>query len=91
VRENSAAWKAGFAVGMKIMAVNNREFSPDIWKAAVKATSASFTPITVLIKQAGYYQSLTLNYHGGAKYPHLERIPGTTDMLVQIMTPHATR
>jgi predicted metalloprotease with PDZ domain len=89
VRENSAAWKAGFGVGMKIMAVNNREFSPDVWRSAVKATTASFTPMNVLVKQAGYYQSITLNYHGGLKYPHLERLPGTTDMLVEIMSPHA--
>ncbi|HLI97497.1 MAG TPA: hypothetical protein VKT72_15615 [Candidatus Baltobacteraceae bacterium] len=91
VRENSAAWKAGLGVGMTIVAVNGREFSPDVWKRAVKATTASFTPITVLIKQAGYYQSLTLSYHGGAKYPHLVRIPGTTDMLVKIMAPHAPK
>jgi hypothetical protein len=70
------------------VAVNGREFSPDVWKAAVKATTSSFNPITVLVKQAGYFQSLALNYHGGPKYPHLERIPGTTDMLVQIMSPH---
>ncbi len=91
VRENSAAWKAGLGVGMTIVAVNGREFSPDVWKRAVKATTASFSPISVLIKQAGYYQTMTLKYHGGAKYPHLERISGTTDMLVKIMTPHAPK
>jgi len=32
---------------------------------------------------------LSLNYHDGLKYPHLERIPGTTDMLSEIMAPHA--
>jgi predicted metalloprotease with PDZ domain len=89
VRENSAAWKAGFGVGMKIVAVNGREFSPDVWKAAVKATTASYAPTSVLVKQAGYFQTLTLNYRGGPKYPHLERIPGTTDMLVKIMSPRA--
>jgi predicted metalloprotease with PDZ domain len=91
VRENSPAWKAGFAVGMKIVAVNGREYSPDVWHRAVKETSANFNPIDVLVKQAGYFQTLSLHYHGGAKYPHLVRIAGTADMLTSIMSPHAAR
>ena len=89
VRENSAAWNAGFGPGMQVVAVNDREFTPDFWKSTIKATSASFAPIRVLVDHAGYYETITLNYHGGAKHPHLVRIPGTTDMLADIMRPHA--
>ncbi|MHB8462939.1 MAG: M61 family metallopeptidase [Vulcanimicrobiaceae bacterium] len=89
VRENSAAWNAGFGVGMTIVAVNDRAFTPAVWRAAVKATSSSFAPITVLVDHGGFYQELTLKYRGGAKYPHLVRIPGTVDMFADIMRPHA--
>ena len=89
VREGSAAWNDGFGVGMKIVAINDREFTPDAWRAAIKATSASFKPIDLLVDQGGYYQDMTLTYHGGAKHPHLVRIPGTTDMFADIMRPHA--
>jgi len=89
VRQDSAAWNAGFGVGMKIVAVNDREFNPDVWNAAVKATSASFNPVDVLVVQGGHYEDLTLRYHGGAKHPHLVRIPGTHDMFADIMRPHA--
>jgi predicted metalloprotease with PDZ domain len=89
VRENSAAWNAGFAPRMKIVAIDGRAFTPDLWAEAIKATSASFSPIRVLIENDGYYSTLVLHYHGGAKYPHLVRIPGTYDMLSDIMRPHA--
>ena len=89
VRQNSAAWDAGFAPGMKIVAVNDQEFSPDVWTRAVKATSSSFGPMDVTVIQDGYYEDLTLHYTGGLRIPHLVRIPGTFDMLTAIMRPHA--
>jgi hypothetical protein len=39
------------------------------------------------VKQGGWYSTVSIAYYDGLKYPHLERIPGTTDMLTQIMTP----
>ena len=89
VREGSAAWNDGFGIGMKIVAVNDRQFSPDVWKAAIKSTSSSFAPMRLSVEQDGFYKEMTLRYHGGAKHPHLERIPGTVDMLTLIMEPHA--
>jgi predicted metalloprotease with PDZ domain len=89
VRENSAAWNAGLGVGMKVVAVNDREFNRDVWNAAVKATSGSFSPIDLLVVQGGHYQDIMLRYHGGAKHPHLVRIPGTHDMFADMMRPHA--
>jgi predicted metalloprotease with PDZ domain len=89
VREGSAAWNAGFGQGMQVVAIDNREFTPDAWSGAIAATTASFMPTAVLVKQNGSFQNITLTYRGGAKHPHLVRIPGTTDMLAQIMRPHA--
>lgn len=89
VREGSAAWNGGVGDGMQILAVNSREFTPDAWAGAVAATSASFAPLVLLVEQDGSFQNITLNYRGGAKHPHLVRIRGTTDMLAQIMRPHA--
>jgi predicted metalloprotease with PDZ domain len=89
VRENSPAWNAGFGIGMKIAGVNGREFSSDVWNAAIKATTSSFNPIDVLVNHAGYYRDIMLNYRGGPKYPHLVRIRGTLDMFADMMRPHA--
>ena len=89
VLEDGPAWKAGLSPGMQIVAVNGREFSPDLWTQAITDAKTSTQPIHLRIKQGHWYQRTDLNYHGGLKYPHLERIPNTTDMLLQIMTPHA--
>jgi hypothetical protein len=76
-------------VGMQIVAIDGREFTPDAWRAAVKATSSRFAPIVLLVKHADHYQDVTLSYRGGLKYPHLVRIKGTFDMLGDIVRPHA--
>ncbi|MBV8490549.1 MAG: M61 family peptidase [Candidatus Eremiobacteraeota bacterium] len=90
VRMGSAAWNAQLAPHMQIVAVNGRAFDPDIWKDAITDAKSSSAPIQLLVKQGSWYRNVDLNYHDGIKYPHLERIPGTTDMLSDIMKPHAT-
>jgi predicted metalloprotease with PDZ domain len=89
VRENSAAWNAGLAPHMKILAVNDREFSPDVWQRAVKATSSRIAPMDLLVDQGGNFMDIYVHYTGGVRIPHLVRVPGTHDMLADIMRPHA--
>jgi predicted metalloprotease with PDZ domain len=89
VRTDSPAWKAGLVPGMTILAVNGQEFSPDVLEYAVKRAKGSTAPIALIVKQDSWYQTLSLNYHDGMLYPHLERIPGTADMLGAIAAPHA--
>jgi len=89
VREGSAAWNAGVGEGMQIVAINDREFTPDAWRVAVKATSSSIAPLVLLVKHGDNYENVTVTYRGGAKYPHLVRIKGTVDMLGDIVRPHA--
>jgi len=89
VRPNSAAWRGGLVPGMTILAVNGQEFSPDALEYALRGAVHSAAPITLIVKQSGWYQTLSLDYHDGVKYPHLERIDGTPDMLAAIAAPHA--
>jgi predicted metalloprotease with PDZ domain len=89
VREGSAAWRAGLAPGMKILAVNGQQFSSDVIEYAVKLAQHSPSAIALITTQTGWYQTLSLDYHDGIRYPHLERIPGSADMLAAIAAPHA--
>jgi predicted metalloprotease with PDZ domain len=89
VRENSAAWRAGLAPGMHVLAVDGQQFSPDVLEYAVKRAQHAAAPIALITTQTGWYQTLSLDYHDGIRYPHLERIPGTADMLAEIAGPHA--
>lgn len=89
VRENYPAWNAGFGVGMKIVAVNGRAFAPEYWTATIKASSANPHPIDMTVVQNGFFSTISVNYHGGLRYVHIVRVPGTVDMLTDIMRPHA--
>jgi predicted metalloprotease with PDZ domain len=88
VRENSPAWKAGLAVGETIEAVDGQNFDPDILTYALKHAEHGGPPITMVVSQDGWFTTLTIDYHDGPRYPHLERVPNTTDMLEAIMKPH---
>jgi predicted metalloprotease with PDZ domain len=90
VRQGSAAWDAALAPHMTVVAVDGRQFTPSEWKNAITDAKGSNAPIDLIVKQGTWYSKLALNYHDGLKYPHLERIPGTVDMLSEIMAPHAT-
>lgn len=89
VRPDSPAWKAGLAPGMSILAVNGQQFDPDVLAYAIDRAQHSNAPISLIVTQTGWYQTLALDYHGGMRYPHLERIDGAPDMLAAIVAPHA--
>jgi len=56
---------------------------------AIKRARQRTSPISLIVAQTGWYRTLSLDYHDGMRYPHLERIAGTTDMLAAIAAPHA--
>ncbi|HKU67423.1 MAG TPA: hypothetical protein VJP85_06595 [Candidatus Baltobacteraceae bacterium] len=87
VRENSSAWKAGLSPGMTVMAVNGQEWDPDALEYAVKSAKRSGA-VTLIANNSGAVGSYTLQYRGGLRYPHLERIAGKPDMLAKIMAAH---
>lgn len=90
VRENGPAWKAGLAVGETIAAVDGQAFDPDTFDYALTSAQHNGQPIALLVQQDGWYTTLSIDYHGGPLYPHLERIAGVPDMLSEIMKPHST-
>ena len=89
VRYGSPAWQAGFSIGMTIDGINGQHFSSHVLDYELRQAMHATAPMTVAVDKSGWLQTLSLDYHGGLRYPHLERIPGTTDMLSDIMRPHA--
>ncbi len=83
------AFKAGLSPGMTIVAVNGREYGSDAIKNAVReaAKKGNDQPIKLLVKNFDRYKTLDLDYHGGLKYPHLERIKGRKDYLDTLYSP----
>ena len=91
VRDGSAAWKAGLAVEMTILAVNGQAYTSEIFNDALKKAEHSTAPIVLITRQTDWFQTLNVDYHDGPKYPHLERIDGKPDMLIQIASPKAPK
>lgn len=91
VREGSAAWNAQLGPQMTVLAVDGQHYSPDVLHYAIRQAQHAKAPISFVIEQNGWVSTYRVNYHGGLRYPHLERIPGTQDMLAKIMAPHRAR
>jgi predicted metalloprotease with PDZ domain len=85
VQWDGPGFQAGLAANSSIVAVNNRAYKPEILKAAVKEAKGGTAPITLLVKKGNVFRTIALDYHGGLRYPHLERIPGTPDRLASIL------
>jgi predicted metalloprotease with PDZ domain len=83
--EGMPAAKAGIGPGMKVIAVNGRQFSSDVLRDALKAGKSSNTPLELLIENTDYYKTYKIDYHGGDKFPHLVRDESKPDLLSDIL------
>jgi len=81
------AYQAGMGPGMKIIAVNGQTFSGPALRDAVTAAKNSTAPIELLAANGNQYQTYSLDYHGGLRYPHLAREDGKPDYLSEILHP----
>ena len=78
---DSPAFNAGLAPGMTVIAVDGREYKSERLKEVVAGSRESKAPITLLVKHFDRVMPISIDYHGGAQYPALERIAGTRDGL----------
>jgi predicted metalloprotease with PDZ domain len=81
--------KGGIGPGMQVVAVNGRAFTPDILKAAVRDAKDSGPAVELIVLNTGYYKVVRLDYHGGERYPQLERVSGVPDRMDDILKPEA--
>ncbi len=81
--------KSGIGPGMQVVAVNGRAFTPDILKAAVRDSKDSGPAVELIVLNTGYYKVVRLDYHGGERYPQLERVSGVPDRMDDILKPEA--
>jgi len=67
------AFAAGIVPGARIVAVNGAAYTADVIRAAITAARTAKTPLQLLVLRAERYQTIALDYHGGLRYPWLER------------------
>jgi predicted metalloprotease with PDZ domain len=80
----SAAAKAGLAPGMRLVAVDDRKWSPEILREAIRHAKIDPHPIELLAENGDFYQTYRVDYHGGERFAHLEQSDGKPDLLADI-------
>lgn len=80
VREGSAASQAGLFPGMTLVAVNRHKFSIRRLDDAIRQGK-----VHLLVEHAGLYSDFHVNYQGGLRHPHLQRITTTPDRLSALL------
>lgn len=81
------AFKAGLTVNDQVLAVNGIAYDADRLKEAIIAAKGAKEPIMLIIKDGDHFRIVPLDYHGGPRYPRLERIAGKPDLLGRIYEP----
>jgi len=79
--------KAGITPNDKVIAVNNRRFTPAVLSEAVQKTATGSDPVELLVRNGEYFSVHRIEYRGGERYPHLERDPSKPDVLTKIIEP----
>ena len=82
---DSAAFNAGITVGTEIVAIDGRKFDGDALKDAIKAAAGNGPAPELLVHDGEIYRTVKLDWHGGLRYPRLQKVgkgPGTLDALL---------
>jgi len=87
VLKEGFADKSGLGPEMRLVAVNGRSFTPALLRAAVHDAEGDGPPIDLIVENTRYYKILRLDYHGGERYPALDRVANTPDILDNILAP----
>ena len=91
MKYGSIADKAGLVTGQKIFAVNNEVYSSDALRTALDASKGNTTPIHLMLINETKLTMLDLDYHDGQRYPSLQRVDGTPNLLDEITKPLASK
>jgi predicted metalloprotease with PDZ domain len=89
VNPNYPAFKAGLAPGMKIVTVNGRTWSTEALHAAIALSQNSTAPIELVVENGSFTETYRVDYHGGERYPHLERDNAKPDVLDDVIKSRA--
>lgn len=81
------AEKAGLGPGMKLVAVNGRQFSREVLQDALRLGAGAQQPLTLLAANGEFYATHAVDWHGGERYPHLVRDESRPDVLSAISAP----
>ncbi|WP_408737273.1 M61 family metallopeptidase [Acetobacter senegalensis] len=81
----SPAWQAGVTRDQELVAVNGQAYDANDLKDVITAAkSKDGAPISLLLRDGDSFHTVSITYHGGLRYPHLD---GKMDGLAAILAP----
>lgn len=84
---NSPAFKAGVTPDMELLSVNGTVYSAAVLKKAIVNAEKNAKPIELLFNRGDKVVTLAIDYHGGLRYPSLQRVEGSPARLDDIFAP----
>ena len=89
VQWDGPAFNQGVTVGAQVVAVNGVSYSNESLRRALTTSKGDRAPIELLLRNGDQYRTIALDYHDGARYPHLERDATQSDRLTEILSPRS--
>ena len=87
VLPGSPAAASELAPGSRLIAVNGRRWSSELLHRAIQEAAKGDGPIRLLVENSEFFREVALDYNGGERHPHLERIAERADLLTPILAP----
>lgn len=83
----SLAFKDGITPGMEIVSVNGAAYTGKVLTDAILAAEKDKKPLQLQFRRGDKYETISMPYYDGMRYPSLQRVNGTPDRLDAIFAP----
>jgi predicted metalloprotease with PDZ domain len=87
VHWDSAAFKAKLTESSVILAIDGVAYDADVLKDAIRTAKSTQRPIELIVKTGDRFRVVSIDYHDGLRYPHLERDTSGPARLDDILSP----
>jgi hypothetical protein len=77
----------GLTPGGHIVAINGRAYSKERLRDVIKASGSATVPIAIIVRNGEFFTTVSVDYRGGERYPHLERVTGKPDWMETLTKP----
>ena len=81
------AFNAGLTTASEILAVNGRAYAEDVLRDAVADAEGGEDPIRLIVRTGKRVREVEIPWHGGHRYPRLEKIAAGETSLDRLLTP----
>jgi len=81
------AFKAGVMPDMSLISVNGTAYSAQVLRKAILAAEKDSKPLELIFQRGDQLKTIAIDYHGGLRYPSLQRVDGTPARFDDILAP----